>query len=269
MTGAAASAAPADGPGTRAAWSVLRLLRGLVLTATAALGVVSLLAVAAGLVLDVRPLVVISGSMEPTIPVGSLIAGRTVPAAEVQVGDVVTVPRREGTTDLVTHRVVEVRSSDAAEGARELVLRGDANASDDASPYTVTEVRRLVLTVPGAGYLVQTLQTPRGLVLLGGVLLAAVVLTFAVPSGAAAPSGRRRAAGRADRRGVPDPAGPAPAPPGPAVPDPALPGPASSGPASSDPASTEPAPPARSASGRRAAPVRAARHRAPRVPVGR
>jgi signal peptidase len=182
------------GPGGyRIAWRVLRGVRSVLLSTTAVLGVASIGAVGAGLVLDVRPLVVVSGSMEPTIPVGSLIAGRTVPAADVEVGDVVTVPRRAGTTDLVTHRVVEVRASDAARGARELVLRGDANATDDPAPYTVTEVRRHVATVPGGGCVVRVLQSTRGMVVLGGVLLAAVVLAFAVPGENPAPRGRHRA----------------------------------------------------------------------------
>ncbi|HEY0187623.1 MAG TPA: signal peptidase I [Cellulomonas sp.] len=185
--------------GYRIAWRVLRVLRSILLTTTAALGVASILMVAAGLVLDARPLVVVSGSMEPTIPVGSLIVGRTVPASEVQVGDVVTVPRRSGTTDLVTHRVVEVRDSDAATGARELVLRGDANDTVDATTYTVTEVRRHLVTVPNGGYLVRTLQSTRGTVVLAGVLVAAVVLTFAVP-GARPAAARHRATARVASR---------------------------------------------------------------------
>lgn len=188
----------------RIAWQVLRALRSVVLTATAALGVISLLAVAAGLALDVRPLVVVSGSMEPTIPVGSLILARAEPAADAVVGDVVTVPRRAGTTDLVTHRVVETRdASEAAPGARELVLRGDANDTNDPSTYIVTNVRRHVATVPGGGYVVQTLQSPRGLIVVGGVLLAAIVLTFSIPQKEKRGRGGHRADG-ADRASAAD-----------------------------------------------------------------
>lgn len=199
------------GRGYRIAWRVLRVLRSVLLTATALLGVASLGAVVAGLVLDVRPLVVVSGSMEPGIPVGSLIAGRTVPADQVEVGDVVTVPRREGTTDLVTHRVVEVRTPEGADpGVRELVLRGDANETDDPMPYVVDEVRRHVATLPGGGYAVRTLQSGRGVVVVGGVLVAAVVLTFAVPSDAASGRGADPPTGRraSRRRGGPSAAEP-------------------------------------------------------------
>lgn len=208
MTGAGSGTGAGTGSGTgyRVAWRVLRVVRSVLLTTTAVLGAASIGAVVAGLVLDVRPLVVVSGSMEPGMPVGSLIAGRTVPADQVEVGDVVTVPRREGTTDLVTHRVVEVRTPDGADpGVRELVLRGDANETDDPMPYVVAEARRHVATVPGGGYVVRTLQSGRGVVVVGGVLVAAVVLTFAVPSADPATGGRgRRGAGRS--AGTPGPA---------------------------------------------------------------
>lgn len=77
-------------------------------------------------------LVVTSGSMEPTIPVGSLVVLDKVTvarSAQLHVGDVVTFRAASGSTDvLVTHRIVEVRRF--ATGV-EYVTKGDANPTPD------------------------------------------------------------------------------------------------------------------------------------------
>lgn len=146
-------------------WSAAR---SVFLTLFAGLGVVCILVFAGSLVFGVKPLVVISGSMEPTVPVGSVAFTRAQPADEVAVGDIVTVerPRNLG---LITHRVVSVEPGD--DGTTQLVLRGDANTVDDPEPYTVTSAGRYLGHVPGLGSLALVLQTRGGLVLAGGVAL--------------------------------------------------------------------------------------------------
>ena len=64
---------------------------GASLGALAALACVLLaVALAAPRVLGLTPFVVLSGSMEPTYPVGSLVYVRSVDASELRVGDPVT-----------------------------------------------------------------------------------------------------------------------------------------------------------------------------------
>src|SRR3954454_12462982 len=74
------------------------------------IGCLGMLLVAAGLTVaalafHLTPLSVTSGSMEPAVPVHSLILVEQVPADAVRVGDIVTFDP-PGPTGRVTHRVV-------------------------------------------------------------------------------------------------------------------------------------------------------------------
>jgi signal peptidase I len=181
---------------------VVRRSREVALTTAAVAGALCLVLLLVGLVLGVHPLVFRSGSMAPAIDTGALALARTVPAAEVQHGDVVSVLDAGGTR--VTHRVVSV----AAQGEqRQLTLKGDANQRPDAEVYTVTEVQRVFLDVPRLGYVVGWLTGPIGLFLLG--LYAALLLSVALRRGSSdrseppaprSPPGRRRAAPERRRR---------------------------------------------------------------------
>lgn len=121
-----------------------------------------------------------TGSMAPAIPQGALAVSFPVAAAEIRVGDVVTVQRADAELP-VSHRVVEVRvGADATvappipRDARELVLQGDANAQPDLRPAVVREARRVVWSVPGAGTALMMVQSPIGL---GVMVLGAGALT--------------------------------------------------------------------------------------------
>jgi signal peptidase len=99
-----------------------------------------------------------TGSMSPTFPADSMLLVRSVPAEQVEVGDVVTVSR-DGTVP-ITHRVVSVipRGSGA-----ELVLRGDANTVDDPEPYQVARVGLVIGGIPFGGGALVAVQSPPGL----------------------------------------------------------------------------------------------------------
>ena len=138
-----------------------RLANGL-LTVGAVLGACCLLLVVLGPLVGVRPLLFRSDSMSPTIRTGDLAVARSVPASDLAVGDVVSVPTSGG--DRVTHRIVDIRRA----GARaELSLRGDGNEDPDAETYAVTRADRVVLVVPWVGRVVAAAESPVGLFVLG------------------------------------------------------------------------------------------------------
>ncbi|MGH8970280.1 MAG: signal peptidase I [Actinomycetes bacterium] len=116
--------------------------------------------------------VVLSGSMEPGLPVGSMVVVQPIDVSMVRAGMTVAFVDPADPGRLVTHRVVEV-----SEGNDGLYLRtkGDANAGVDPQPVAGHAVRgRVGWVVPHLGSLLQWLQWPRGFLLL--VVLPAALL---------------------------------------------------------------------------------------------
>lgn len=150
-----------------------RTVREVALTAGAILGVISLLVGVAGFALGIRPLIFRSGSMSPTIETGALALAHPVRAADLTIGDVVSVTT--GTGDRVTHRIVDLTLSGQV---ATLELRGDANEASDQELYRVAQADRIFFSVPFVGYAVGWLTGPIGLFLLG--LYAAFLLSVLV-----------------------------------------------------------------------------------------
>ena len=83
---------------------------------------------------------VVTGSMEPTIPIGTILLAQDTPIEEIQTDDIVcfrsTNPGSSGM--IVTHRVVGVY--DTPDGIRCLRTKGDNNLSVDANPVTTSNL---------------------------------------------------------------------------------------------------------------------------------
>jgi signal peptidase len=135
--------------------------RLLVVIATLAVAAALVALVAVPYVMGWMPLAVLSGSMEPTIPVGSQVVVDPIEdeadAARIRVGDVVTFMPWPGDPTLVTHRVV-TRSVDT-DGSVTVTTQGDANDAPDGLDLTERELRAVVrYHVPYAGYVAQLLD---------------------------------------------------------------------------------------------------------------
>lgn len=110
--------------------------------------------------------VVLSGSMEPALPVGSVILVRPVDPQAVSVGDIVTY-RPQGATDFVTHRVVEVNREGSDLSFR---TQGDANKAPDPAAVAPDAVEGRVWTsIPYLGYAARYARNLWGLLFLVGV----------------------------------------------------------------------------------------------------
>ena len=149
------------------------------------------------------PLTVLTQSMEPTLPPGTLLVVRPTPIEDIRVGDVVTYQIVSGQPAVISHRVVSIASS--SDGSRTFVLKGDNNAAPDAQPVTAAQVRGVVwYSVPEVGYVNQLVNGSRSWLIptVAGVLLAygAVMVTIGIVSA----SRRRRARdrGRGRHRGA-------------------------------------------------------------------
>jgi len=147
---------------------VVQLLRRLalpVLWTLAVMGVGCGVVWGATAIAVIQPLVVISGSMEPEIMTGDLLIATKVPADSLEVGDVVSLPSAL-TDSLVTHRITAI---EAADGARTITMKGDANTAPDPAPYVVERVRVVLWSVPGLAYPLAAAANP---VVLGATTVA-------------------------------------------------------------------------------------------------
>ena len=97
------------------------------------------------------PMTVLTSSMEPGLPPGTLLIVQPVEPADVRVGDVITYQLRSGQPEVVTHRVIEI--SNTTGGELEFIMQGDNNAAPDADPIREVQVQgRLWYSVPWIGW---------------------------------------------------------------------------------------------------------------------
>jgi signal peptidase I len=108
-------------------------------------------------------LIVSSGSMGRTMPVGSVVLTREVDARAIGVGDIITF-RPPGSGVTTTHRVIAVTH----QGSQVLfTTKGDANGSADPDPVVVdARIHRVEYVIPEVGYLVRDARSPIGVLLL-------------------------------------------------------------------------------------------------------
>ena len=138
------------------------------------LGVVLIAAVAGACLCLVLPkiagfdtYVVVSGSMEPAIPVGSLVYSKEADPATLSEGDVIVFKTKEHGDTPITHRVV---SNDTAKGI--IITKGDANAHEDAEPLMYENVvGRVVAHVPRVGFIAAMLASTLGRIVAGLLLI--------------------------------------------------------------------------------------------------
>jgi len=105
---------------------------------------------------------VMSGSMEPTIKVGSVII--SIPQKNYEVGDVVTYKDNLSKYKFTTHRIVEIKE---VNGKKEIYTKGDANDSLDGEAISEANILgKSLFDIPYLGYLVSYLKNPIGLILI-------------------------------------------------------------------------------------------------------
>ena len=126
---------------------------------------------------------VISGSMEPEYPVGSLIYVKEIDAYEVEVGDVITFVLSNDMP--ATHRVIDIDYE-----TQHFYTRGDANYSideatgekiytEDPAVHFKNLIGKPVFMIPLLGYVAYYIQHPPGMYIalaVGAIILALAFL---------------------------------------------------------------------------------------------
>jgi len=169
-------------------WGVLGLVVGLA-------AILIFVPAAAG----ATPLTVLTSSMEPHLPPGTFIVVKPTPVADIHVGSVVTYQIESGKPEVITHRVIEVRSE--SNGSVSFITEGDNNGEPDPNPVIPDQIKgTLWYSVPLVGYFATALngQSRSWLVPVVGVGLlayAAIMVVSALVSRA-----RKRAGSETGRR---------------------------------------------------------------------
>ena len=115
---------------------------------------------------------VISGSMEPSIPTGSLVYIKDMEPQDVTDGDVIAFYGGHDSNAIITHRVVKNRVV-----MGEFVTKGDANEKEDMNPIPYMNfLGRVELSIPVVGELAQMLTSMEGKIAAGTLIGVAVIL---------------------------------------------------------------------------------------------
>lgn len=154
-----------------AGWALRLVLLALALLVTAAIVVVVVLPRAS----SGAAMTVLTGSMTPKIPVGSLVLVRPTDPRTLEVGDVATYQVEEGKEVFITHRILKVH--DGPNGLS-FTFKGDANPGPDLDRVPSGAVRGEVwFHVPHLGAIRDTLHGKGGITLVAIILLGGYALT--------------------------------------------------------------------------------------------
>lgn len=127
---------------------------------------------------------VLTGSMEPTYPTGSLIYVKDVDTSELRVNDVITFSISPNV--IATHRIVEIVPDENYPTILRYRTKGDANNDVDASLVSANNIiGKAMFAIPQLGYLASYIQEPPGIyvaILICGLMIAFVFYTDSLDS---------------------------------------------------------------------------------------
>jgi signal peptidase I len=120
-------------------------------------------------------LTVLTGSMTPEIPVGSVVVVRPVDPSTLEVGDVATYQKEPGQETFITHRITEI---DTTTSPTSFTFKGDANRGPDVDPVPAGAIRGEVwFHVPYLGAIRDALHGKGGITLVAMLALAGYALS--------------------------------------------------------------------------------------------
>jgi signal peptidase I len=120
---------------------------------------------------------VVTGSMVPVIPVGSMVLTEQVGVSSLHVGDILVFAKPSNTSEVIVHRIVQLAAG--RDGAVQVRTKGDANSAVD--PWILQQggrglANRAVYILPSLGTAAYLARA--GLIVLLGALLIAGVVTW-------------------------------------------------------------------------------------------
>ncbi len=144
--------------------------------------IVAIVVIAAVLLVGVRLIglqvfSVLSGSMEPTYHVGSVIYVKKVDPFKIEEGQVITFMMNDEV--VATHRVVGIVPDDDDPSTIRFRTKGDANTAEDSNLVHYKNVIGVpVFTVPCLGYVANYIQNPPGTYIAVSAVAVLLMLMF-------------------------------------------------------------------------------------------
>lgn len=115
------------------------------------------------------PYTILTGSMRPQMPPGTMVVVKPEPADRIGIGDVVTYQLKSGEPTVVTHRVVSVGIN--GKGERIFTTQGDANDVADEAPVRPVQIKGVRwYFIPYLGYLTSQITGSQRQIILYGVV---------------------------------------------------------------------------------------------------
>jgi signal peptidase len=139
-----------------------------------AIGLIALLLVISSFPItgNFKVLTVLSGSMEPSIKTGSIVAVK--PASDYKIGDVITFGPYSKTQVPTTHRIQEMR---VVGGEPVYITKGDANNAPDVREVQKKDViGKVLFDIPYAGFAVASAKKPLGFAII--IIVPALIIIF-------------------------------------------------------------------------------------------
>lgn len=98
------------------------------------------------------PYTIVTASMEPSLPPGTLVVVKPTATDDIRIGDVVTYQLKSGRPEVVTHRVIAIQQPSRPGGQVRFITKGDANTLADPAVRPVQVRGTVWYSVPLIGW---------------------------------------------------------------------------------------------------------------------
>ncbi|HEY4225542.1 MAG TPA: signal peptidase I [Pseudolysinimonas sp.] len=162
----------------------------------ALVALVAVLVIALPMLTHSTPYTVLTGSMTPNYPAGTLVIVKPADVQQIRIGDVVTYQITSNQPAVVTHRVIQIIEPTTSAGTVSFITKGDANSLPDAAPVKPVQVRGVVwYAIPYVGWVNNVINGDARMVIVP--IVAGGLFLYAGFMGASTVVDRRRRARRA------------------------------------------------------------------------
>jgi signal peptidase len=126
---------------------------GLSVGLLALVALIAVLVIALPMLTKSTPYTVLTSSMTPNYPAGTLVIVKPTDVQQIHIGDVVTYQVSSNQPAVVTHRVIQIVEPTTPNGTVTFITKGDANSLPDAAPVKPVQVRGVLwYAVPYLGW---------------------------------------------------------------------------------------------------------------------